>query len=57
MAGWLYRNLKNTVEEIVVSTSTHKLICCDGDADDKSTPQLAALLRAACRQLSALDRL
>jgi len=47
MAGWLYRNLKNTVEEIVVcDPRRNKLICCDGDADDKiDSGKLAALLR------------
>jgi len=47
MAGWLYRNLKETVEQIVVcDPRRNKLICSDGDADDKiDAGKLAALLR------------
>ena len=47
MAGWLYRNLKNTVEEIVIcDPRRNKLICSDGDTDDKiDAGKLAALLR------------
>jgi len=47
MAGWLYRNLKDTVEEIVVcDPRRNKLICSDGDADDKiDSAKLASLLR------------
>lgn len=47
MAGWLYRNLKNTVEEIIVcDPRRNKLICSDGDADDKiDSGKLATLLR------------
>jgi transposase len=47
MAGWLYRNLKDSVEEIIVcDPRRNKLICSDGDADDKiDAGKLAALLR------------
>lgn len=47
MAGWLYRNLKDTVEEIIVcDPRRNKLICSDGDADDKiDAAKLASLLR------------
>jgi transposase len=47
MAGWLYRNLKDSVEEVVVcDPRRNKLICSDGDADDKiDAGKLAALLR------------
>lgn len=47
MAGWLYRNLKEAVEQIVVcDPRRNKLICCDGDADDSiDAGKLAALLR------------
>ncbi len=47
MAGWLYRNLKDTVKEIIVcDPRRNKLICSDGDADDKiDSGKLAALLR------------
>lgn len=47
MAGWLYRNLKNTVDEIIVcDPRRNKLICSDGDADDRiDAAKLASLLR------------
>jgi len=47
MAGWLYRNLKDTVEEIIVcDPRRNKLICSDGDADDRiDSGKLATLLR------------
>ena len=47
MAGWLYRNLKDIVEEIIVcDPRRNKLICSDGDADDKiDAAKLASLLR------------
>ena len=47
MAGWLYRNLKDTVEEIIVcDPRRNKLIASDGDADDTiDSGKLAALLR------------
>jgi transposase len=47
MAGWLYRNLKGIVEEIIVcDPRRNKLICSDGDADDKiDSAKLASLLR------------
>jgi hypothetical protein len=47
MAGWLYRNLKDTVEEIIVcDPRRNKLICSDGDADDTiDSGKLATLLR------------
>jgi len=47
MAGWLYRNLKDTVEQIIVcDPRRNKLICCDGDADDRiDSGKLAILLR------------
>src|SRR3989304_2749111 len=45
MAGWLYRNLKDKVDEIVVcDPRRNKLICSDGDADDKiDAAKLASL--------------
>ena len=47
MAGWLYRNLKGTVESITVcDPRRNKLIACDGDKDDAiDSGKLAALLR------------
>jgi transposase len=47
MAGWLYRNLNDKVDSLVVSDPRrNKLIACDGDSDDKIDPaKLAALLR------------
>jgi transposase len=47
MAGWLYRNLKDSVEDIIVcDPRRNKLICSDGDADDKiDAAKLATLLR------------
>jgi transposase len=47
MAGWLYRNLKDTVASITVcDPRRNKLIACDGDADDAiDSGKLAALLR------------
>jgi transposase len=47
MAGWLYRNLKGTVEEIIVcDPRRNNYISSDGDADDKiDSGKLAALLR------------
>jgi len=47
MAGWLYRNLKERVDEFIVSEPRrNKLITSDGDKDDKiDASKLAALLR------------
>lgn len=47
MAGWLYRNLCDKVDTMVVSDPRrNKLIACDGDSDDKiDSAKLAALLR------------
>lgn len=47
MAGWLYRNLKDAVEEIIVcDPRRNNYISSDGDADDKiDSGKLAALLR------------
>ena len=47
MAGWLYRNLKDRVEEFIVSEPRrNKLITSEGDKDDKiDAGKLAALLR------------
>jgi transposase len=47
MAGWLYRNLFESVDESVVSEPRrNKLITCDGDKDDKiDAGKLAVLLR------------
>jgi transposase len=47
MADWLYRNLKEVVDQIIVcDPRRNKLICSDGDADDKiDAGKLAALLR------------
>jgi len=47
MAGWLYRNLKDRVEEFIVSEPRrNKLITYDGDKDDKiDAAKLAVLLR------------
>jgi hypothetical protein len=47
MAGWLYRNLKDTVEEIIVcDPRRNSYIASDGDADDTiDSGKLAALLR------------
>ena len=47
MAGWLYRNLSEKVEEFIVSEPRrNKLISCEGDRDDRiDSGKLAALLR------------
>ena len=47
MAGWLYRNLNQEVEQFVVSEPRHnKLIAGEGDKDDKiDAGKLAILLR------------
>ena len=47
MAGWLYRNLKEKVDEFIVSEPRrNKLITSEGDKDDKiDASKLAALLR------------
>lgn len=47
MAGWLYRNLKDAVEEIIVcDPRRNNYVSCDGDADDKiDSGKLATLLR------------
>jgi transposase len=47
MAGWLYRNLKDKVHEIIVcDPRRNKLIAFDGDKDDRiDSSKLAALLR------------
>jgi transposase len=47
MAGWLYRNLKDNVDDLVVcDPRRNKLIACDGDKDDSiDAGKLAGLLR------------
>ena len=47
MAGWLYRNLHEKVDKLVVSEPRrNKLITCEGDKDDKiDSGKLAVLLR------------
>jgi len=47
IAGWLYRNLNEKVDELVVcDPRRNKLICADGDSDDKiDAGKLALLLR------------
>ena len=47
MAGWLYRNLNDKVDGIVVcDPRRNKLIACDGDKDDRiDSAKLATLLR------------
>jgi len=47
MAGWLYRNLKDNVDSLLVcDPRRNKLIACDGDKDDSiDAAKLAALLR------------
>jgi len=47
MAGWLYRNLKESVASITVcDPRRNRLIACDGDKDDQiDSGKLAALLR------------
>jgi len=47
MAGWLYRNLNEKVDQFIVSEPRrNKLITCEGDKDDKIDPgKLAVLLR------------
>jgi transposase len=47
MAGWLYRNLNEKVDQFVVSEPRrNKLITCEGDKDDKiDSGKLAVLLR------------
>jgi transposase len=47
MAGWLYRNLHEKVDEFIVSEPRrNKLITCEGDKDDKiDSGKLAVLLR------------
>jgi len=47
MAGWLYRNLKDDVDDLVVcDPRRNKLIACDGDKDDSiDAGKLAGLLR------------
>ena len=47
MAGWLYRNLNHKVDELIVADPRrNKLICSDGDKDDKiDAAKLAALLQ------------
>jgi transposase len=47
MAGWLYRNLKDNVDDLVVcDPRRNKLITCDGDKDDSiDAGKLASLLR------------
>jgi transposase len=47
MAGWLYRNLKDDVDELIVcDPRRNKLIACDGDKDDSiDSGKLARLLR------------
>ena len=47
MAGWLYRNLNQEVDKLIVSDPRrNKLIASEGDKDDKiDATKLAALLR------------
>jgi transposase len=47
MAGWLYRNLNNAVDEMIIcDPRRNKLISSDGDADDRiDAGKLASLLR------------
>jgi transposase len=47
MAGWLYRNLKDNVDELIVcDPRRNKVIACDGDKDDSiDAGKLAGLLR------------
>jgi transposase len=47
MAGWLYRNLNDAVNEFIICDPyRNKLICSDGDADDRiDAGKLASLLR------------
>jgi len=47
MAGWLYRNLKDNVDDLIVcDPRRNKLIACDGDKDDSiDAGKLAELLR------------
>jgi len=47
MAGWLHRNLKDDVDELIVcDPRRNKLIACDGDKDDSiDSGKLAGLLR------------
>ncbi len=47
MAGWLYRNLKDNVDDLIVcDPRRNKLIACDGDKDDSiDAAKLARLLR------------
>lgn len=47
MAGWLYRNLNKKVDKFIVSDPRrNKLICSDGDRDDRiDAAKLASLLR------------
>lgn len=47
LAGWLYRNLKDHVDSLVVcDPRRNRLIACEGDKDDRiDAAKLAALLR------------
>lgn len=47
MAGWLYRNLKDNIDQLIVcDPRRNKLIACDGDKDDSiDAGKLAGLLR------------
>ena len=47
MAGWLYRNLNKKVDKFIASDPRrNKLICSDGDSDDRiDATKLASLLR------------
>jgi len=47
MAGWLYRNLKDNVDDLLVcDPRRNKLIACDGDKDDSiDAGKLSGLLR------------
>jgi len=47
MAGWMYRNLKDDVDDLIVcDPRRNKLIACDGDKDDSiDAGKLAGLLR------------
>jgi transposase len=62
MAGWLYRNLKDNVDDLVVcDPRRNKLITCDGDKDDSiDAGKLAGLLRGgflrAVHQSEDIDR-
>jgi len=58
MAGWLYRNLKDNVDQLIVcDPRRNKLIACDGDKDDSiDAGKMAGLLRGGyLRQVHQSD--